>query len=142
MQVTIARQLGLEPTTVGNFFMNARRRSMDKWRDDESNMTGNSESKNMTNQTTTRSNNRHSLHGQHDGRGHSGGGSQYNNRNNISNIHIQLSSSNHHHHSTALDLEDEDDDGDMDLDLVHDDFELNDDNIDDTNHHKDDDDML
>merc|ERR1719210_1621329 len=33
MQVTIARQLGLEPTTVGNFFMNARRRSMDKWRD-------------------------------------------------------------------------------------------------------------
>lgn len=39
MQVTIARQLGLEPTTVGNFFMNARRRSMDKWRDDNSNHT-------------------------------------------------------------------------------------------------------
>lgn len=35
MQVTIARQLGLEPTTVGNFFMNARRRSMDKWKDDD-----------------------------------------------------------------------------------------------------------
>lgn len=34
MQVTIARQLGLEPTTVGNFFMNARRRSMDKWKED------------------------------------------------------------------------------------------------------------
>ncbi|GAB0092091.1 One cut domain family member [Sergentomyia squamirostris] len=34
MQVTIARQLGLEPTTVGNFFMNARRRSMDKWKDE------------------------------------------------------------------------------------------------------------
>ena len=33
MQVTIARQLGLEPTTVRNFFMNARRRSHDKWRD-------------------------------------------------------------------------------------------------------------
>ena len=32
--MTIARQLGLEPTTVGNFFMNARRRSMDKWRDE------------------------------------------------------------------------------------------------------------
>lgn len=31
--MTIARQLGLEPTTVGNFFMNARRRSHDKWRD-------------------------------------------------------------------------------------------------------------
>ena len=35
MQVTIAKQLGLEPTTVGNFFMNARRRSMDKWKDEE-----------------------------------------------------------------------------------------------------------
>ncbi|XP_053698247.1 hepatocyte nuclear factor 6 [Sabethes cyaneus] len=42
MQVTIARQLGLEPTTVGNFFMNARRRSMDKWKDDA--MKGNSSS--------------------------------------------------------------------------------------------------
>ena len=31
--MTIARQLGLEPTTVGNFFMNARRRSHDKWRE-------------------------------------------------------------------------------------------------------------
>nr|CAD7430050.1 unnamed protein product [Timema monikensis] len=37
MQVTIARQLGLEPTTVGNFFMNARRRSMDKWKDEDPN---------------------------------------------------------------------------------------------------------
>ncbi|CAG0897785.1 unnamed protein product [Darwinula stevensoni] len=35
MQVTIARQLGLEPQTVGNFFMNARRRSQDKWKDDD-----------------------------------------------------------------------------------------------------------
>lgn len=34
MQVTIARQLGLEPTTVGNFFMNARRRSLDKWKEE------------------------------------------------------------------------------------------------------------
>ena len=31
MQVSIARQLGLQPTTVGNFFMNARRRLHDKW---------------------------------------------------------------------------------------------------------------
>ena len=37
MQVTIAKQLGLEPTTVGNFFMNARRRSMDKWKDEDGN---------------------------------------------------------------------------------------------------------
>ena len=31
MQVSIARQLGLQPSTVGNFFMNARRRLHDKW---------------------------------------------------------------------------------------------------------------
>ena len=35
MQVTIAKQLNLEPTTVGNFFMNARRRSKDKWMDED-----------------------------------------------------------------------------------------------------------
>ena len=34
MQVTIARQLSLDPSTVSNFFMNARRRSVDKWKDD------------------------------------------------------------------------------------------------------------
>ncbi|XP_059149861.1 one cut domain family member 2-like [Physella acuta] len=34
MQQTIAQQLGLEVTTVANFFMNARRRSLDKWQDD------------------------------------------------------------------------------------------------------------
>ncbi len=33
MQVTIAQQLGLEVATVSNFFMNARRRSMDKWKE-------------------------------------------------------------------------------------------------------------
>jgi hypothetical protein len=36
MQITIARQLGLDPSTVSNFFMNARRRSIDKWREDDS----------------------------------------------------------------------------------------------------------
>ena len=35
MQVSIARQLSLQPTTVGNFFMNARRRLQDKWKDIE-----------------------------------------------------------------------------------------------------------
>ncbi|XP_023146206.1 one cut domain family member 2 [Amphiprion ocellaris] len=34
MQMTISQQLGLELTTVSNFFMNARRRSLDKWTDD------------------------------------------------------------------------------------------------------------
>merc|ERR1719471_2181315 len=35
MQISIARQLALQPTTVGNFFMNARRRLQDKWRDSD-----------------------------------------------------------------------------------------------------------
>ena len=36
--MTIARQLGLDPSTVSNFFMNARRRSVDKWKDDKADM--------------------------------------------------------------------------------------------------------
>ncbi len=39
MQITIARQLGLDSSTVSNFFMNARRRSIDKWREDAPNQT-------------------------------------------------------------------------------------------------------
>ncbi|KER32859.1 hypothetical protein T265_01147 [Opisthorchis viverrini] len=35
MQATIAQQLNLEVSTVANFFMNARRRSLDKWVDDK-----------------------------------------------------------------------------------------------------------
>ncbi|NWS47109.1 ONEC2 protein, partial [Probosciger aterrimus] len=34
MQVTISQQLGLELPTVSNFFMNARRRSLEKWQED------------------------------------------------------------------------------------------------------------
>ena len=34
MQMSIAQQLGLDLSTVGNFFMNARRRSQDKWADE------------------------------------------------------------------------------------------------------------
>ena len=34
MQATIAEQLGLKVSTVANFFMNARRRSIDKYTDD------------------------------------------------------------------------------------------------------------
>jgi len=34
MQATIADQLGLKVSTVANFFMNARRRSLDKYMDD------------------------------------------------------------------------------------------------------------
>ncbi|XP_066502233.1 one cut domain family member 2 [Hoplias malabaricus] len=36
MQLTISQQLGLELSTVSNFFMNARRRSLDKWMDEGS----------------------------------------------------------------------------------------------------------
>ncbi|XP_076340275.1 one cut domain family member 2-like isoform X2 [Tachypleus tridentatus] len=39
MQMTIAQQLGLELSTVGNFFMNARRRSQDKWLDEDKSKT-------------------------------------------------------------------------------------------------------
>ncbi|XP_005994776.1 one cut domain family member 2 [Latimeria chalumnae] len=34
MQITISQQLGLELNTVSNFFMNARRRSLEKWQED------------------------------------------------------------------------------------------------------------
>ncbi|XP_056460682.1 hepatocyte nuclear factor 6 [Gadus chalcogrammus] len=34
MQITISQQLGLELNTVSNFFMNARRRCVDRWHDD------------------------------------------------------------------------------------------------------------
>lgn len=37
MQATIAEQLGLKVSTVANFFMNARRRSLDKYTDEHSN---------------------------------------------------------------------------------------------------------
>ncbi|XP_070565325.1 one cut domain family member 2-like isoform X2 [Ptychodera flava] len=44
MQITIAQQLGLELSTVSNFFMNARRRSLDKWQDDPNNSANNNAS--------------------------------------------------------------------------------------------------
>ncbi|XP_036411097.1 hepatocyte nuclear factor 6-like [Megalops cyprinoides] len=34
LQITISQQLGLELSTVSNFFMNARRRNLDKWADE------------------------------------------------------------------------------------------------------------
>uniref|UniRef100_A0A915HW61 Homeobox domain-containing protein n=1 Tax=Romanomermis culicivorax TaxID=13658 RepID=A0A915HW61_ROMCU len=36
MQVTIAQQLALDVTTVANFFMNARRRGADRWKESDS----------------------------------------------------------------------------------------------------------
>ncbi|XP_039985107.1 hepatocyte nuclear factor 6 [Xiphias gladius] len=40
MQITISQQLGLELSTVSNFFMNARRRCVDRWHDDHGNSPG------------------------------------------------------------------------------------------------------
>lgn len=37
MQVTISQQLGLELSTVSNFFMNSRRRCTDRWDTEEHN---------------------------------------------------------------------------------------------------------
>ncbi|CAL8287686.1 unnamed protein product [Merluccius merluccius] len=34
LQITISQQLGLELSTVSNFFMNARRRNLNKWADE------------------------------------------------------------------------------------------------------------
>ena len=41
MQATIAEQLGLKVSTVANFFMNARRRSLDKYTEDPHNNNNN-----------------------------------------------------------------------------------------------------
>nr|XP_010598401.1 LOW QUALITY PROTEIN: hepatocyte nuclear factor 6 [Loxodonta africana] len=48
LQITISQQLGLELSTVSNFFMNARRRSLDKWQDEGSSNSGNSSSSTST----------------------------------------------------------------------------------------------
>lgn len=48
LQITISQQLGLELSTVSNFFMNARRRSLDKWQDEASSSSGNSSSSSST----------------------------------------------------------------------------------------------
>ncbi|KAJ8417116.1 hypothetical protein AAFF_G00283430, partial [Aldrovandia affinis] len=48
LQITISQQLGLELTTVSNFFMNARRRSLDKWLDDGSSISAISSSSSST----------------------------------------------------------------------------------------------
>ena len=53
MQVSIARQLGLQPTTVGNFFMNARRRLHDKWQGSEHADHATSEIRNHATSTST-----------------------------------------------------------------------------------------
>ena len=59
MQVSIARQLGLQPSTVGNFFMNARRRLHDKWQnsDYEHELSDNSVSGAKVNTTSENNNN-------------------------------------------------------------------------------------
>lgn len=48
LQITISQQLGLELSTVSNFFMNARRRSLDKWQDEGGSNSGSSSSSSST----------------------------------------------------------------------------------------------
>ncbi|XP_028562771.2 hepatocyte nuclear factor 6 [Podarcis muralis] len=48
LQITISQQLGLELSTVSNFFMNARRRSLDKWQEEGGSSSGNSSSSSST----------------------------------------------------------------------------------------------
>ena len=48
MQVSIAHQLGLQPTTVGNFFMNARRRLQDKWKESDHDVAANASNEDNT----------------------------------------------------------------------------------------------
>uniref|UniRef100_A0ABM5EXR5 One cut domain family member n=1 Tax=Pogona vitticeps TaxID=103695 RepID=A0ABM5EXR5_9SAUR len=48
LQITISQQLGLELSTVSNFFMNARRRSLDKWQDEGGSNPSNSSSSSNT----------------------------------------------------------------------------------------------
>lgn len=59
IQATIAEQLGLKVSTVVNFFMNARRRSVDKYMDDVTdkdlvNNTVSSTANSLDDETTTR----------------------------------------------------------------------------------------
>uniref|UniRef100_H2Y490 One cut domain family member n=1 Tax=Ciona savignyi TaxID=51511 RepID=H2Y490_CIOSA len=53
MQIQISQQLGLEVTTVSNFFMNARRRSLDKWQDDDGTCFNSKENQRSNNQANS-----------------------------------------------------------------------------------------
>ncbi|XP_043069470.1 homeobox protein onecut isoform X1 [Drosophila bipectinata] len=115
MQVTIARQLGLEPTTVGNFFMNARRRSMDKWRDDD-----------IKNQTHLIQNRQQERDGQDEDRIHSLSQTQCLTTSNNHSLSNSLTQDSYAHlHPTALSpLETFNDEADMELELESHDFDL------------------
>lgn len=63
LQITISQQLGLELSTVSNFFMNARRRSLDKWQDEGSSNSGNSSSSSSTCTKAWRNNHKLNLGG-------------------------------------------------------------------------------
>ncbi|XP_053128753.1 hepatocyte nuclear factor 6 [Hemicordylus capensis] len=53
LQITISQQLALELSTVSNFFMNARRRSLDKWQEEGSSNSGNSSSSSSSSSSST-----------------------------------------------------------------------------------------
>lgn len=68
MQITISQQLGLDLSTVGNFFMNARRRSQDKWMDDGSDMSKHSSASNSVSNSPASSPSHHNIGGPSSGR--------------------------------------------------------------------------
>ncbi|EDV34858.2 uncharacterized protein Dana_GF15916 [Drosophila ananassae] len=125
MQVTIARQLGLEPTTVGNFFMNACRRSMDKWRDDD-----------IKNQTHLIQNHQPERDGQDEDRIHSLSQTQCLTSSNNHSISNSLTRDSYTHlHPTALSpLETFNEEADMELELESHDFDLEENHGDSTDH--------
>ncbi|KAH8337515.1 hypothetical protein KR074_009526 [Drosophila pseudoananassae] len=125
MQVTIARQLGLEPTTVGNFFMNARRRSMDKWRDDD-----------IKNQTHLIQNRQQERDAQDEDRIHSLSQTQCLTTSNNHSLSNSLTQDSYAHlHPTALSpLDTFNDEADMELELERHDFDLEENHGDSTEH--------
>ncbi|XP_017853504.1 homeobox protein onecut isoform X4 [Drosophila busckii] len=124
MQVTIARQLGLEPTTVGNFFMNARRRSMDKWRDDDTKIIHhpNSCQNQQQEQEHDHDNDQEEMEIERDRDSQSEGTNA---------AHGQYSSPERYQTSGISPLGHFDDDGEMDLELEHHDFLMDDNERDD-----------
>lgn len=68
MQITISQQLGLDLSTVGNFFMNARRRSQDKWMDDSSDMSKHSSASNSACNSPASSTDHHNIGGTSSGK--------------------------------------------------------------------------
>lgn len=91
MQITISQQLGLDLSTVGNFFMNARRRSQDKWMDDASDISKHSSPLNSASNSPASSASHHigGPSGSSSSRGGGGGGNSPTHGNNNNSVVIK-----------------------------------------------------